>query len=204
MNRCLSIKGAEDTINKPYAFEISTIDDSMFFIADSEKVQSCSHPTFRFDQDAMTQIVDACPMVKGLKKPFGHHGSPFQPKHVICSGHPLARCSLGAGRTSCWLFHMTEYAMFQVVQDPSTWLLNRFWSVVLFVHVVCAFMASLSLHQDGFLVLSFQDLASDQPHTSTCSFCWARHAQAPEPVLGCCIIRWASTCTFIHVVRGPT
>ena len=38
VNRCLSIKGAEDTINKPFAFEISTIDDSMFFIADSEKV----------------------------------------------------------------------------------------------------------------------------------------------------------------------
>ncbi|KAK9844674.1 hypothetical protein WJX74_005362 [Apatococcus lobatus] len=37
VNRCLSIKGAEDTINKPFAFEISTIDDSMFFIADSEK-----------------------------------------------------------------------------------------------------------------------------------------------------------------------
>ena len=34
----MSIKGAEDTINKPFAFEISTIDDSMFFIADSEKV----------------------------------------------------------------------------------------------------------------------------------------------------------------------
>lgn len=40
VNRCLSIKGAEDTINKPFAFEISTIDDSMFFIADSEKVLS--------------------------------------------------------------------------------------------------------------------------------------------------------------------
>eukprot|EP00887_Chlorella_sp_A99_P006440 scaffold3.g6440.t1 len=37
VNRCLSIKGAEDTINKPHAFEISTTDASMFFIADSDK-----------------------------------------------------------------------------------------------------------------------------------------------------------------------
>lgn len=37
VNRCLSIKGAEDAINKPFAFEISTIDDSMFFIADNDK-----------------------------------------------------------------------------------------------------------------------------------------------------------------------
>ncbi len=38
VNRCLSIKGAEDTINKPHAFEISTTDANMFFIADSDKV----------------------------------------------------------------------------------------------------------------------------------------------------------------------
>lgn len=37
VNRCLSIKGAEDTINKPHAFEISTSDANMFFIADSDK-----------------------------------------------------------------------------------------------------------------------------------------------------------------------
>ena len=37
VNRCLSIKGAEDTINKPHAFEISTTDASMFFVADSDK-----------------------------------------------------------------------------------------------------------------------------------------------------------------------
>jgi hypothetical protein len=40
VNQCLSIKGAEDTINKPNAFEISTRNESMFFIADSEKVKS--------------------------------------------------------------------------------------------------------------------------------------------------------------------
>lgn len=39
VNKCLSIKGAEDTINKPFAFEISTNNDSMFFIAESEKVR---------------------------------------------------------------------------------------------------------------------------------------------------------------------
>lgn len=34
----MSIKGAEDAINKPHAFEVSTTDCSMFFIADSDKV----------------------------------------------------------------------------------------------------------------------------------------------------------------------
>lgn len=38
MNNCLSIKGAEDALNKPHAFEITTSDDRMFFIADSDKV----------------------------------------------------------------------------------------------------------------------------------------------------------------------
>lgn len=38
VSQCLSIKGAEDTINKPHAFEISTADTSMYFIADSDKV----------------------------------------------------------------------------------------------------------------------------------------------------------------------
>jgi hypothetical protein len=39
VKKCLSIKGAEDTINKPHAFEISTTDDNMFFIADGDKVR---------------------------------------------------------------------------------------------------------------------------------------------------------------------
>lgn len=39
MNKCLSIKGAEDAINKPHAFEISTTDQNMYFIADSDKVR---------------------------------------------------------------------------------------------------------------------------------------------------------------------
>eukprot|EP00877_Chromochloris_zofingiensis_P002787 jgi/Chrzof1/12509/Cz06g36250.t1 len=37
VKKCLSIKGAEDAINKPHAFEISTTEDNMFFIADSDK-----------------------------------------------------------------------------------------------------------------------------------------------------------------------
>jgi hypothetical protein len=37
VKKCLSIKGAEDAINKPHAFEVSTTDCSMFFIADSDK-----------------------------------------------------------------------------------------------------------------------------------------------------------------------
>ena len=40
VRRCLSIKGAEDLLNKPHAFEISTTDDSMFFIADTDKARS--------------------------------------------------------------------------------------------------------------------------------------------------------------------
>ena len=38
VNRCLSIKGAEDVLNKPHAFEITTVDSNYFFIADSDKV----------------------------------------------------------------------------------------------------------------------------------------------------------------------
>jgi len=37
VNKCLSIKGAEDAINKPFAFEISTTDSNMYFVADSDK-----------------------------------------------------------------------------------------------------------------------------------------------------------------------
>jgi hypothetical protein len=44
VKKCLSIKGAEDTINKPHAFEISTTDDNMFFIADSDKARERRAP----------------------------------------------------------------------------------------------------------------------------------------------------------------
>lgn len=37
INKCLSIKGAEDIVNRAYAFEISTTDSSMYFIADNDK-----------------------------------------------------------------------------------------------------------------------------------------------------------------------
>jgi hypothetical protein len=37
VEKCLSIKGAEDVVNKPHAFEISTNSDSMFYIADTDK-----------------------------------------------------------------------------------------------------------------------------------------------------------------------
>ncbi|GLC34104.1 hypothetical protein PLESTF_000169000 [Pleodorina starrii] len=37
VNKCLSIKGAEDTLNKANAFEISTHAESMYFIADTDK-----------------------------------------------------------------------------------------------------------------------------------------------------------------------
>ncbi|ONI21348.1 hypothetical protein PRUPE_2G060800 [Prunus persica] len=34
---CLTVKGAEDVLNKQYAFELFTRSDNMYFIADSEK-----------------------------------------------------------------------------------------------------------------------------------------------------------------------
>ncbi|EEF35525.1 hypothetical protein RCOM_0593020 [Ricinus communis] len=34
---CLTVKGAEDVVGKQYAFELSTRNDTMYFIADSEK-----------------------------------------------------------------------------------------------------------------------------------------------------------------------
>merc|ERR1712100_941280 len=37
ISRCLSIKGAEDVINRAHAFELSTHSETMFFIADSDK-----------------------------------------------------------------------------------------------------------------------------------------------------------------------
>ncbi|CAN6443023.1 unnamed protein product [Victoria cruziana] len=37
VSTCLTVKGAEDVLNKPFAFEISTSSDTMFFIADTEK-----------------------------------------------------------------------------------------------------------------------------------------------------------------------
>lgn len=40
ISKCMSIKGAEDTLNKPYAFELATAHDNMFFIADTDKAGS--------------------------------------------------------------------------------------------------------------------------------------------------------------------
>eukprot|EP00252_Welwitschia_mirabilis_P011676 TRINITY_DN2601_c0_g1_i1.p3 TRINITY_DN2601_c0_g1~~TRINITY_DN2601_c0_g1_i1.p3 ORF type:complete len:145 (+),score=18.84 TRINITY_DN2601_c0_g1_i1:83-517(+) len=34
---CLTVKGAEDVLNKPFAFELSTNAETMYFIADSDK-----------------------------------------------------------------------------------------------------------------------------------------------------------------------
>ena len=53
VNRCLSIKGAEDILNKPHAFEVSTTDDSMFFIADTDKVRLRAHGTCQLVCDHM-------------------------------------------------------------------------------------------------------------------------------------------------------
>ncbi|CAG9461373.1 unnamed protein product [Pedinophyceae sp. YPF-701] len=37
VGKCLSVKGAEETINKPHSFEIAMPGGSQFFIADEEK-----------------------------------------------------------------------------------------------------------------------------------------------------------------------
>ena len=34
---CLTVKGAEDVLNKPFSFELTTSRETMYFIADSEK-----------------------------------------------------------------------------------------------------------------------------------------------------------------------
>ncbi|MCO5551765.1 hypothetical protein L7F22_005268 [Adiantum nelumboides] len=34
---CLTVKGAEDVLNKQYAFELTTSQETMYFIADSDK-----------------------------------------------------------------------------------------------------------------------------------------------------------------------
>lgn len=39
VKECLTIKGAEDAINKAHAFELSTVNSTFFFIADSDKVR---------------------------------------------------------------------------------------------------------------------------------------------------------------------
>jgi hypothetical protein len=38
VGNCLTVKGAEDVLNKQYAFELSTSKDTMYFIADTDKV----------------------------------------------------------------------------------------------------------------------------------------------------------------------
>lgn len=37
VKHCLSVKGAEEVLNKPFAFELSTQNDTMYFIAESDK-----------------------------------------------------------------------------------------------------------------------------------------------------------------------
>jgi subtilase family serine protease len=37
VSRCLSVKGAEDVLNKQHAFELSSRTDTVYFVADSAK-----------------------------------------------------------------------------------------------------------------------------------------------------------------------
>jgi hypothetical protein len=38
VRNCLTVKGAEDVLNKQFAFELSTSKETMYFIADTDKV----------------------------------------------------------------------------------------------------------------------------------------------------------------------
>jgi hypothetical protein len=58
VNKCLSIKGAEDRVNKAHAFEISTIEESMFFIADSDKVRQAKWTSMTCDETQCSQSSD--------------------------------------------------------------------------------------------------------------------------------------------------
>lgn len=48
MSSCLTVKGAEDVLNKQFAFELSTNRDTMYFIADTDKVCSNSKSPFSY------------------------------------------------------------------------------------------------------------------------------------------------------------
>jgi hypothetical protein len=37
VGNCLTVKGAEDVLNKQFAFELSTSKETMYFIADTDK-----------------------------------------------------------------------------------------------------------------------------------------------------------------------
>ncbi|KAL2634954.1 hypothetical protein R1flu_006433 [Riccia fluitans] len=37
VGNCLTVKGAEDVLNRPFAFELSTSKETMYFIADTDK-----------------------------------------------------------------------------------------------------------------------------------------------------------------------
>jgi hypothetical protein len=39
VHRCLSIKGAEDAVNRPHAFEVATAEAAQFFIAPDDKAK---------------------------------------------------------------------------------------------------------------------------------------------------------------------
>lgn len=60
ISSCLSIKGAEDVINKPFSFEIATHTDCMFFMADSDKekedwINCIGKAIVRHSRSVMTQ-----------------------------------------------------------------------------------------------------------------------------------------------------
>ena len=58
VNKCLSIKGAEDRVNKAHAFEISTVEESMFFIADSDKVRQANLHSYDLRRNEEAAILD--------------------------------------------------------------------------------------------------------------------------------------------------
>lgn len=62
IGRCVSIKGAEEVLNKPYSFEISTADAIMYFVADSERekeewINSVGKAIVRQSQSVLSQEI---------------------------------------------------------------------------------------------------------------------------------------------------
>lgn len=43
MQKCLSIKAAEDIIGKKHAFELQSVEETMYFVADTDKVNTLTH-----------------------------------------------------------------------------------------------------------------------------------------------------------------
>lgn len=98
VNRCLSIKGAEDAINKPHAFEISTTDQNMYFIADSDKVGPLTWQPLPASALASCARLLECMAVDGTRLLAGQHAGQQQGMQAVGSVPPP-----GAAAVVAWV-----------------------------------------------------------------------------------------------------